>query len=47
MTTACIVAGPEIRAVGLQSGHLHDCVPACSEGSDAAGAAGLTGTAGE
>lgn len=35
MTTAYICAGPEIRAVGLQSCHIHDCVSACSEGSDA------------
>lgn len=42
-----IFAGPEIRAVGLQSCHIHDCVPACSEGSDAARAAGFAGTPGE
>lgn len=47
MTTACVFAGPEVRAVGLQSCHLHDCVSACGEGRDAAGAAGLAGTAGE
>lgn len=47
MTPACLCTGPEIRAVGLQSRHLHDRVSAGAEGRDASGAAGLAGTAGE